>query len=84
MGQQCKGSKNHSDFKYSVSFPCLYTEFTNDDNYAKLTQNLLNSLSLWLNFCIIDAHIYLNKFFSLINEFYRLLHRYRNHLKSLH
>lgn len=45
---------------------------TNDDNVATLIQSCFNSLSLWLNFCILDAYSYFAKlacFFKAIRNF---------------
>lgn len=71
------------DFKFSLSFLARHTELTNEEGYAKLIQSVLNALSIWLNICILDIYIYLNKSFDYVEKFYWYLIRLRNHLSSL-
>lgn len=56
---------------------------TNDQNYATLILSLLNVLSLWLNFCILDAHAYLFKLAKLFSVVYRLLRTLRERLRRI-
>lgn len=44
------------------------------NNYATLIQSILNSASLWLNVCILDAHIYISKLVYLFKFCYKKLH----------
>ena len=65
-------TKNASlgEFSFTFYFFQRRSEFTNDDNFSKLVQSVLNTLSLWLDTCILDVHVYLFKFFVL----FKLLH----------
>ena len=78
-----ESNENDADFKYSLTFTARQTELTNEDNYAKLVQSILNALSLWLGICILDLFIYLNKLLNLIKKFHLLLIQYRIYLNSL-
>ena len=60
-------------FLFSTSFARRIIEITNESNFIQLTINLLNALSLWLNICILDLHIYFTKFTKLIKKFMILL-----------
>ena len=71
-----------SDFGFSFNFLLRQTESTNDDNYNKLVQSILNTLSLWLNVCILDLHIYLFILLSPVRNLYRYLIRFRSYLKA--
>ena len=75
-------NKSFSDFQFSINFLVKQTETTNDDNYTKLVQSILNTLSLWLNVCILDLHIYLFILLSPVRNLYRQLIRFRNYLKA--
>lgn len=44
------------------------TKITNDDNYTKLVQSILNTLSLWLNICILQLFLYIPKPIQLFNK----------------
>ena len=61
------------NLEFSLSFYVQRTEFATEDNYAKLVQNILNSLSLWLNLCLFDFHTYVNRFLALFVHFYYCL-----------
>ena len=78
-----ESDENVSDFKYSLFSNTRQTELTNEDNYAKLVQSILNAFSLWLGICILDLFIYLNKLINLIKKFHLLLIQFRKHLNSL-
>ena len=78
-----ESDENVADFIYHLSFEARQTELTNDDNYAKLVQNILNTLSLWFGICILDLFICLNKLLNLIKKFHLLLIQFKNHLNSL-
>ena len=45
-------------FTFSISMASRETNISNEDNYAKLVQNILNSLSLFLNLNILECHVY--------------------------
>ena len=49
-----------------------------------LIQSLLNTTGLWLDVCILDMCIYLNKLASLVNLLYQHLVRLRARLKPIY
>lgn len=51
---------------------------TNDDNVASLVQSCFNSLSLWLNFCILDAYGYFPRVASFFQAIRNLLIRLKS------
>ena len=57
-------------------------EILNRDNFAKLSQDILNSLSLWLDILIIDLVVYVNWLFDLAPKLYGLLITARDKLRS--
>lgn len=63
--QQVRNERNSSnlkskpDFETTISFYEMKINYSREDNLAKLIQNGLNCLSLWLNICILDACVYL-------------------------
>ena len=66
-------------FKFELNFITNRILITNEDNFTKLILNLLNVLSLWLNLCILDLHVYVYyAYFKIVFIFmftYRLLIR---------
>lgn len=60
-------------FQFSILPICKRVEITNSENVAKLIQDILNSLSLWLNISITDLWAYIEWLFKFILKFYRLL-----------
>ena len=68
---------SNPDFTYELNFIKNKILITNEDNYTKLILNLLNVLSLWFDFCILDLHPYaLYAYFKIVCIFkftYRLL-----------
>ena len=46
---------------------------TNDLNYATLIVSLLNVISLWLDLCILELHVYLDQILKLFLAVHRLL-----------
>lgn len=63
----------YGEFSFTFYFFQRLSEFTNDDNFSKLLQGILNSLSLWLNNGILDLHTYVLHFFCLFKLLHRLL-----------
>lgn len=55
-------------------------EITNKNNYQKLICVMLNSLSIWFNFCILDAYVWLEGLICFIIALYEWLVKYRNRL----
>ena len=64
---------NYSHFEFSFSFLVRRVVITNNENYTKLVVILLNTLSLWLNICVLDLATSLGRFFALALRLYRLL-----------
>lgn len=46
------------EFEVTISFFTQEVRFSREDNVANVIQNILNSLALWLNICIIDVFDY--------------------------
>lgn len=57
---------HYPTFEFYPSFQLQKTIITTDGNYAKLIQNILNTLSLCVNICILDISLYINKLLNLI------------------
>ena len=57
---------------------------TNDDNVATLIQSCFNSLSLWLNFCILDLHRYFDiySYFAKLSCFFETIRNLLMRLKA--
>ena len=70
-------------FKFSFSFLVRRVVITNRENYTKLVVSLLNTLSLWLDICVVDMGAWLNAIFKLFLHFYLLLIKTQNRLDSL-
>ena len=73
---------NFPDFSFSFSFLERRVVITNRENYTKLVVSLLNTLSLWLDICMIDMGAWLNPIFKFILYLYRLLIKISNRLDS--
>ena len=64
---------NFPHFSFSFSFLERRVVIMNSENYTKLVVSLLNTLSLWLDICVIDMGAWLNWFVALALHLYRLL-----------
>ena len=64
---------NRTIFRFSISMASRETNISNEDNYAKLVQNILNSLSLFLNLNILECHVYVGKIFTVFGFIYNAL-----------
>ena len=60
-------------FAFSFSFLVRRVVITNSENYTKLVVNLLNSLAIWLDICVLDLATSLGRFFALALRLYRLV-----------
>lgn len=60
-------------FNYAISLGSRQVLITNEDNYTRLVQTILNTLSLWLNVCVLDLFVYVNKLINYINIFHLYL-----------
>ena len=60
-------------FEFCPSFFIQRTIITNDDNYAKLIQNFLNTLSLWLNITLLDFDSYIIRSFTIFTFTHQIL-----------
>ena len=76
-------AQNDPDFSFSFSFLVRRVVITNRENYTKLVVSLLNTLSLWLDICVIDMGSWLSSVSKLVLRFYRLLVKIRNRLERL-
>ena len=61
---------NNSEFRFSISLMKRKVIISNDDNYTKLIQSILNSLSLWFSLSMHDLIIYINMLFSYNYNFF--------------
>ena len=74
---------NEPHFSFSFSFLMRRVVITNRENYTKLVVSLLNTLSLWLDICVIDMGAWFSPIFKLFSNFYLLLIKTRNRLDRL-
>lgn len=70
-------------FQFSILPISRRLEILNSENFAKLIQDILNSLSLWLNIAITDLVIHINWLFNFVLKFYHLLVTVRAKLGAL-
>ena len=70
-------------FLFSFSFLVRRVVITNSENYTKLVVSLLNTLSLWLDICVIDMGAWFSPIFKLFLNFYLLLIKTSNCLDRL-
>ena len=68
-------------FYFSFSFLVRRVVITNRENYTKLVVSLLNTLSLWLDICVVDIGAWFSPLFKLALHFYRLLVNTKNRLE---
>lgn len=66
-----KNKMNVTYFRFSLSLSYSETEISNEDNFSKLIQNILNSLSLFLNVSILECHLYVGKMFLVFTFLYK-------------
>lgn len=69
------------DFAFSHSLISRNLDIKNEDNYAKLILNILNTLSLWLNICILFVHNYLMLTSKAFLKVYRFMILFKNKTK---
>ena len=69
-------------FGFSISLMKRKVIISNDDNYTKLIQSILNSLSLWFSLCMLDLIIYINMLFSYNYNFFPFFINILNCLKA--
>lgn len=67
---------------FSLSLLKRKADISNEDNYTKVLQSFLNTLSLWLKICILDVVIFIRKVQILFVKFYELLKSSRIKLKA--
>ena len=63
------------DFVFELNFIKNQVLITNEDNFTKLIINLLNVLSLWFSFCILDFYAYVYKIKFIFLFIFKLLIR---------
>ena len=56
---------------------------TNSENYTKFVVSLLNTLSLWMDICVLDMGAWLSRTLALVLPLERLLVSIRNRLNIL-
>ena len=71
------------DFSFTFSPLARRVEITNNDNYTKIVIGFLNSLSLWLNVCILDIGAYVYQILRLSLHLYRLLVWIRGYFRRI-
>ena len=77
-----KNNMNVTYFRFSISLAGRATEISNEDNYSKLVQNILNSLSLFLNVSILECHLYVGKMFLVFTFLYHGLLKLKVRLET--
>ena len=72
------------DYDLYFYLSCVYTltTVTNRDSPSKVVIQVLNCLSFWFNFCVLDIYLYILKFFELFLKLYKLLLVLRSKLKA--
>lgn len=78
-----ESSKNRVGFSFSLSLASRISSTTNDDNWAKIIQNLINSLSLWTGSNILELHVCFSRIGQPFSFLYQLLLKLRRFLKRL-
>lgn len=73
-------SQQYPDFAFSINLASKHIEITNEENLTKLVLNLLNSLSIWFNICLLKFLPFFNKFYRIIFIFYKFLIKSKNNL----
>ena len=78
------GTTNLDDYDLYFYLSPVYTTttLTNRENHSKIVINVLNCLSFWFNFCVLDIHLYIQKFFGIFLKLYQLLLVLRSKLKA--
>ena len=71
-------TKDYPSLVFRTSPISRKIEIMNNENWAKLVQNLMNVLSLWTGICVLDLYRHVNPYFtkyilSLIPKFYIFL-----------
>ena len=70
-------------FSFTFSFLVRRVVVTNRENYTKLVVSLLNTLSLWLDICVIDVGAWLIPLFRFARHLHRRLIKTRRRLNRL-
>ena len=70
------GKRTHLD-DYDMKFHLVplvaRTKLTNRESYSSMVINILNTLNIWTNFCVLDIYLYIQTVFRLLYRFYLLL-----------
>ena len=69
------------DLHFGIDFPVRIFKITNHTNLNTLIQNILNSLGLWLNLCILEFHKCFAHIARLFKWIYKLLTIFRKFVK---
>ena len=76
-----ENSKDRVGFAFCLSLTTLFSSAENDDNWAKVVQNLINSLSLWTGMNILELHVCFSRVGRPFILLYQLLRKLRSFLK---
>lgn len=70
-----EGKTKLDDYDLHFYLNAVYTTttMTNRENNSKVIINYLNCLNFWFNFCVLDIHLYVQKFFGLFLKFYDVM-----------
>lgn len=77
------GEKDHPTLEFYASPFIQRTLISNDDNFGKLIQSILNSLSLWVDLSILDISLYVSKALNGFGLLYGLLKTVEIKLKAM-
>ena len=69
--------ENKLGFVFSLSLTSRISSTTNDDNWAKIIQNLVNSISLWFGSSILELHVCFSRIGQPFSFCYRLLIKFK-------
>lgn len=73
---------NNPELEFTISFFTQRVGFYREDNTAKLIQSILNSLSLWLNYCLLDTFIFIYKLLILLFKLHFYLKKLKKHFEQ--
>lgn len=83
MWRDNQGFVYHSTFEFYPSMFIQRTVISNDDNWGKLIQSILNSLSIFVDLSILDINLYVSKTLNSIALLYDVLRSLKRKLKPL-
>ena len=72
---------NEPDISFGINFSIRIVKVTNDSNFTKVIQNVLNVLSLWLDVCILDFYKWFKHLICPLKHLYKFLHFLKHFIK---